>query len=142
MAREKILGGQFKESQCDNINGLLKSALIFLAECPEGSTCFDQRKERIPDVGNSENEIGRRKIGSLRKNALHASTKLTHSLKKRSKRKVEFRVPSFSVEDVRDAEEERAVNAFRQELIAKQLLPDKFDDYHTLLRLDNLFLIV
>ncbi|XP_074591280.1 phosphatidylinositol/phosphatidylcholine transfer protein SFH13-like [Curcuma longa] len=105
-----------------------------ILECPEGSTCFYQIKERIPDVGNSENELGRRKIGSLRKKASHASTKLTHSLKKRRKRKVEFRVPSYSIEDVRDAEEERAVQAFQQELIANYLLPDKFDDYYTLLR--------
>ncbi|XP_074588834.1 phosphatidylinositol/phosphatidylcholine transfer protein SFH13-like isoform X2 [Curcuma longa] len=102
--------------------------------CPEGSICFDQRKERIPDMENSEDELRRTKIGSLRKKALHASTKLTYSLKKRSKKKVDFRVPSFSIEDVRDAEEEQAVQAFRQELIAKNLLPDKHDNYHTLLR--------
>ncbi|XP_042462420.1 phosphatidylinositol/phosphatidylcholine transfer protein SFH13-like isoform X2 [Zingiber officinale] len=100
----------------------------------EGSIYFDQRKERIPDMENSEDELRRTKIGSLRKKALHASTKLTYSLKKRSKKRVDFRVSSFSIEDVRDAEEEQAVQAFRQELIAKNLLPDKHDNYHTLLR--------
>ncbi|WOL19451.1 phosphatidylinositol/phosphatidylcholine transfer protein SFH13-like isoform X1 [Canna indica] len=105
-----------------------------MIECSEGSLSYDERKERIHDVENSEDERRRTKMGSLRKKALHASTKLTHSLKKRGKRKVDFRVPSFSIEDVRDAEEERAVHAFRQELIAKDLLPDKHDDYHTLLR--------
>lgn len=122
--------------------GFSNSVFIFLAGCPEGSICFDQRKERISDMENSEDELRRTKIGSLRKKALHASTKLTYSLKKRSKKKVDFRVPSFSIEDVRDAEEEQAVQAFRQELIAKNLLPDKHDNYHTLLRLVHLFLIV
>ncbi|VAI60286.1 unnamed protein product [Triticum turgidum subsp. durum] len=44
---------------------------------------------------------------SLRKKALHASTKLTHSLKKRGKRKVDCRVPRIPIEDVRDAGEEQ-----------------------------------
>lgn len=87
----------------------------------------------------SEDDRRRTKIGSLKKKALNASTKFTHSLKKRGKRKVYFRVPSVAIEDIRDAEEERTVYAFRQELIAKDLLPDKHDDYHTLLRLVVLF---
>ncbi|CAL9046755.1 unnamed protein product [Musa banksii] len=108
--------------------------MFFLAECSEGSFTYDERKETRPDVENYEDERRRTRIASLRKKALHASTKFSHSLKKRGKRKVDFRVPSFSIEDVRDAEEEQAVHAFRQELIAKELLPDKHDDYHTILR--------
>nr|XP_029118517.1 phosphatidylinositol/phosphatidylcholine transfer protein SFH13 [Elaeis guineensis] len=100
----------------------------------EGSVSCDERKERKSDVEISEDERRRTKIGSLKKKALNASTKFTHSLKKRGKRKVDFRVPSVAIEDIRDAEEEREVYAFRQELIAKDLLPDKHDDYHTLLR--------
>ncbi|XP_008796543.1 phosphatidylinositol/phosphatidylcholine transfer protein SFH13-like isoform X2 [Phoenix dactylifera] len=104
------------------------------AEGFEGSVSCDERKERRSDVEISEDERRRTKIGSLKKKALNASTKFTHSLKKRGKRKVYFRVPSVAIEDIRDAEEERAVYAFRQELVAKDLLPDKHDDYHTLLR--------
>lgn len=62
-------------------------------------------------------------MGSLKKKALNASTKLTHSLKKRGKRKVDYRVSSVSIEDIRDAEEEKGVYVFRHELIARDLLP-------------------
>uniref|UniRef100_A0A1D1XLR8 Sec14 cytosolic factor n=1 Tax=Anthurium amnicola TaxID=1678845 RepID=A0A1D1XLR8_9ARAE len=104
------------------------------AEVPEGPICLDERRERRSDVENSEDERRRTKIGSLKKKALNASSKFTHSLKKRWKRKVDYRTPSVSIEDVRDAEEERAVYAFRQELIGMDLLPDRHDDYHTMLR--------
>lgn len=79
--------------------------------------------------GNSEDERRRRKIGSLRRKAIHA-------LKKRGRRRVDFRFPpaAISIEDVRDAEEERAVAAFRDRLSAHGLLPDKHDDYHMMLR--------
>uniref|UniRef100_A0ACD5V7X8 Uncharacterized protein n=1 Tax=Avena sativa TaxID=4498 RepID=A0ACD5V7X8_AVESA len=78
--------------------------------------------------GNSEDERRRRKIGSLRRKAIHA-------LKKRGRRRVDFRFPpAISIEDVRDAEEERAVGSFRERLAAHGLLPDKHDDYHMMLR--------
>ncbi|XP_062196457.1 phosphatidylinositol/phosphatidylcholine transfer protein SFH12-like isoform X2 [Phragmites australis] len=79
--------------------------------------------------GNSEDERRRRKIGSLRRKAIHA-------LKKRGRRRVDFRFPpaAISIEDIRDAEEERAVAAFRGRLAAHGLLPDKHDDYHMMLR--------
>lgn len=100
----------------------------------EGSFSQDEKRDRRSDVENSEDERRRTKIGSLKKKALNASTKFTHSLKKRGKRKVDSRASSVSIEDVRDEEEERSVCAFRRELIAKDLLPEKHDDYHTLLR--------
>ncbi|XP_008794691.2 phosphatidylinositol/phosphatidylcholine transfer protein SFH13-like isoform X2 [Phoenix dactylifera] len=100
----------------------------------EGVLAYDERKERRSDVENSEDERRRLSIGSLKKKAWHASSRLTHSLKKRGKRKVDYRASSVSIEDIRDAEEECAVYAFRQELISRNLLPDRHDDYHMLLR--------
>ncbi|RLM87728.1 phosphatidylinositol/phosphatidylcholine transfer protein SFH6-like [Panicum miliaceum] len=79
---------------------------------------------------NSEDDRRRRKIGSFRRKAIQALRK------KRGRRRVtDFRFPAaISIEDVRDAEEERAVAAFRDRLAAHGLLPDKHDDYHMMLR--------
>uniref|UniRef100_A0A453D6S3 CRAL-TRIO domain-containing protein n=1 Tax=Aegilops tauschii subsp. strangulata TaxID=200361 RepID=A0A453D6S3_AEGTS len=105
------------------------------SESTEGLFLFDERKDRRSDVENSEDERRRLSIGgSLKKKALNASSKLTHSLKKRGKRKVEHRASSFTIEDVRDEEEERAVFTFQQELLSRNLLCDKQNDYHMLLR--------
>ncbi|KAF5458218.1 hypothetical protein F2P56_022267 [Juglans regia] len=72
---------------------------------------------------------------SLKKKAMSASTKFSQSLKKRGKRVVaDCRFASISIHDVRDPKEEVAVNAFRDALLAKDLLPPRHDDYHTLLR--------
>jgi hypothetical protein len=81
---------------------------------------------------SSEDDRRRRKIGSLPLKAIHALRK------KRARRRVtDFRFPAaISIEDVRDAEEERAVAAFRDRLAAHRLLPDKHDDYHMMLRFD------
>ncbi|KAF8014795.1 hypothetical protein BT93_H0558 [Corymbia citriodora subsp. variegata] len=67
-------------------------------------------------------------------NLASASAKITHSLKKRGRRIADCRYASISVDDVRDAKEERAVEAFRQALITRDLLPPSHDDYHTMLR--------
>ncbi|URE20852.1 CRAL/TRIO domain [Musa troglodytarum] len=100
----------------------------------EGLHILEDRKERRSDVENSEDERRRLTIGALKKKALSASSRFTHSLKKRGKRKDVHRTSSVSIEDVRDVEEERAVYAFRKELISRELLPEKHDDYHMLLR--------
>ena len=71
-------------------------------------------------------------MASLRKKALNASSKITHSLKKRGKRR--SGLPLVSIEDVRDEKDERAVYIFRRELLARNLLPQKHDNYHMMLR--------
>nr|GEY10824.1 hypothetical protein [Tanacetum cinerariifolium] len=100
----------------------------------DGVDTLDEVRERRLDFENSEDERRRSKIGALRKKAINASNKFTHSLKKRGKRKVDYRFPSVSIEDVRDASEEKAVQELRQKLLDKDLLPERHDDYHTLLR--------
>ncbi|KAL0904730.1 hypothetical protein M5K25_026873 [Dendrobium thyrsiflorum] len=94
---------------------------------------FDERRDRILDAEVLEDERRRTRMGSLKKKALSASNKFTHSLKKKGK-KANYRTSSASIEDIRDAQEESTVHAFRLELIARGLLPDRHDDYHTMLR--------
>ena len=114
---------------------------------PEGSEILltqCERKGRRLDGEVSDDESRRTKIGALKKKAFDASTKFTHSFKRRGKRKIDYQFPSISIEDIRDAEEEQAVCSFRQELITQDLLPKEHDDYHKLLRFfstSNLFVI-
>ncbi|XP_061340614.1 phosphatidylinositol/phosphatidylcholine transfer protein SFH8-like isoform X2 [Gastrolobium bilobum] len=106
----------------------------FARPCFEGFSGSDEKKERRSDFENSEDER-RSRIGSLKKKALNASSKFKHSLKKnRGRRKSDGRVSSVSIEDVRDVEELQAVDAFRQSLIMDELLPEKHDDFHVMLR--------
>lgn len=106
----------------------------FPVEGLEGLGFHDENRERKSDFENSEDERRRSKIGNLKKKAISASNKFTHSLKKRGKRKIDYRVPPVPIEDVRDANEESAVCELRQKLIDRDLLPRRHDDYHTLLR--------
>lgn len=65
--------------------------------------------------------------------AKNASSRIKGSLTKKSKKKSNNQVP-IPIEDVRDPEEVNAVGKFRQVLLADELLPEKFDDYFTILR--------
>ncbi|XP_072990174.1 phosphatidylinositol/phosphatidylcholine transfer protein SFH8-like isoform X1 [Typha latifolia] len=105
----------------------------FAIPCFEGFSSHEERKERKSDFEISEDER-RTRIGSLKKKAINASTKIRHSLKKKNRRKSDSRVISVSIEDVRDIEELEAVDAFRQSLLLDEMLPAKHDDYHMLLR--------
>lgn len=101
----------------------------------EGQCSNDEIRERRSDVENSEDERRQySKIGTFKKKAMNASSKFTHSLKKRGKKKIDYRVPSVAIEDVRDAREETAVLELRQRLVERGSLPPKHDDYHSLLR--------
>ncbi|KAG8661467.1 hypothetical protein MANES_01G006200v8 [Manihot esculenta] len=100
----------------------------------DGMGANDEIRERRSDFDNSEDERRRSRIGTLKKKALNASNKFTHSLKKRGKRKFDYRVSSVSIEDVRDEKEESVVLELRQKLLERNLLPSRHDDYHTLLR--------
>uniref|UniRef100_M4EPX0 CRAL-TRIO domain-containing protein n=1 Tax=Brassica campestris TaxID=3711 RepID=M4EPX0_BRACM len=102
----------------------------------EENGALDEIRERRSDFEISEEDERRRsKIGSLKKKAINASTKFTHSLKKRGKKKIDYRFPPVvSIEDVRDEKEESVVLEFRRNLLERDLLPPRHDEYHTLLR--------
>ncbi|GAV84581.1 CRAL_TRIO domain-containing protein/CRAL_TRIO_N domain-containing protein [Cephalotus follicularis] len=103
----------------------------FARPCFEGFSSNDERRERKSDFENSEDDKKIR-IGNLKKKAIQASSKLKPSFKKKNRRKIVTRV--ISIEDVRDVEELRLVDAFRQALIVDDLLPARHDDYHMMLR--------
>ncbi|KAK4793274.1 hypothetical protein SAY86_023709 [Trapa natans] len=106
----------------------------FARPCFEGFSGSDERRERKSDFECSEDER-RTRIGSLKKKAINASSKFRHSLKRKSnRRKSDGRVSAVSIEDVRDLEELHVVDSFRQALILDELLPEKHDDYHMMLR--------
>ncbi|KAK2994140.1 hypothetical protein RJ640_020945, partial [Escallonia rubra] len=98
----------------------------------EGSSGCDDRNRCKPDLEISADER-RTRVGTLKKKAMNASSKFRRSFKKTSRKKTCSRV-LFQIEDARDAEELKAVDAFRQELAMDDLLPPRFDDYHMMRR--------
>ncbi|GAU31223.1 hypothetical protein TSUD_210800, partial [Trifolium subterraneum] len=71
------------------------------------------------------------RVGSFKK-------KLRNSLTRRSRRS-SSKVMSVEIEDVRNADDLKAVDEFRQALVLDELLPEKHDDYHMLLRKGKYF---
>ncbi|MBA0623526.1 hypothetical protein Godav_008984, partial [Gossypium davidsonii] len=118
----------FHETDPSNMSGPLDR---FARPCFEGIVCNDERKDRKSDFEVSEDDR-RTRIGNLKKKAIKASSKFKRSLKNKSSRRKSGL--SVSIKDFRDIEELQTVDAFRQALIAEQLLPARHDDYHMLLR--------
>ncbi|KAM1660992.1 hypothetical protein ACFX2K_003921 [Malus domestica] len=119
------------------------------SECNPSSSCYpirlaampgevvslqEDEKSRTFDFETSEAERRRPRSRSLKKRTSNASLRLTNTLRKRGKRVANCRYASISIEDARDAEEEEAVITLREALVAKDMLPAQFDDYHTMLR--------
>ncbi|GAY40104.1 hypothetical protein CUMW_049460 [Citrus unshiu] len=94
----------------------------------------ENERLRSTDFEICEEEKRRSRSRYLSKKAMSASTRLTHSLRRRGRRVSDSRCAPISIEDVRDAAEEKAVNGFRNALIARDMLPSRHDDYHTMLR--------
>ncbi|CAI9107431.1 OLC1v1006781C1 [Oldenlandia corymbosa var. corymbosa] len=97
---------------------------------PEIVLALEDDKAKRSDLETSEDDKKRARIRSFKKKA----NKLTHTLRKRSKKVAHCRFASISTEEFRDEKEAGAVNAFRQTLIDKDMLPARHDDYHTMLR--------
>lgn len=99
----------------------------------EGCITDEQREKKLGSDFTEDEKLKR--AASLKKRAINASPILKRSLKKRNaRRRSGSRVSSISIDDVRDTEELQVVDQFRQALILDELLPEKFDDYHTMLR--------
>lgn len=83
-------------------------------------------------MGKFEEEKRRIRVRSLKKKTMVASTRLSNTVRRRRVSNCQF--SHISIDEVRDEEEEKAVNEFREVLVEKDLLPNCHDDYHTLLR--------
>ncbi|XP_057725922.1 phosphatidylinositol/phosphatidylcholine transfer protein SFH3-like [Arachis stenosperma] len=90
----------------------------------------DQSIKQGPESEYSDEER-KKKLGSVKKLAISASKNYRNSLKKGRRHS---RVMSVSIDDELDAEELKAVDAFRQVLVLEELLPSMHDDHHTMLR--------
>lgn len=97
----------------------------------EGHARRDEKRECNSDEENSE---GERKVrrGTFKKRAINAGHKFRHSLRRKSRTKSGNHV--VSIEDIRDVQELEIVERFRRCLLDEGLLPERHDDYHTMLR--------
>jgi len=97
----------------------------------EGHARSDEKRECNSDEENSE---GERKVrrGTFKKRAINAGHKFRHSLRRKSRTKSGNHV--VSIEDIRDVQELEIVERFRRCLLDEGLLPERHDDYHTMLR--------
>ncbi|KAJ9551703.1 hypothetical protein OSB04_015748, partial [Centaurea solstitialis] len=91
---------------------------------------FEQVWKKIDSDNSEEDKKARR--NSLKQRAINASNKFRTSFSKKSRRN--SKVMSVVIEDEHDAEDVKAVQTLRQALIEENLLPEKHDDYHMLLR--------
>ncbi|PWA64157.1 sec14p-like phosphatidylinositol transfer family protein [Artemisia annua] len=95
----------------------------------------EDKSTQVYDLGTFGDDKRRVRVKSSKKKSISDSTRPINSVKTRSnKRASNCQFASISIDDVRDEEEEETVNAFRQILIEKDLLLNRHDDYHTLLR--------
>ncbi|XP_030459225.1 phosphatidylinositol/phosphatidylcholine transfer protein SFH6 isoform X2 [Syzygium oleosum] len=102
----------------------------------EGISDSHEEKRELKWELESFGEERRTRMGSLKKKAINASQKFRSSLsvKRRGHRKSDSQVINSPIEDVRDVEEQKIVDEFRQTLISDGFLPPRHDDYHILLR--------
>ncbi|KAF7037292.1 hypothetical protein CFC21_047702 [Triticum aestivum] len=96
----------------------------------EGFTHDDENEESKSDEDNSEGD-NKAKKGSFKKRAISAGNKFRRSLRRKSKKKSGNLA---SIEDIRDVQELETVERFRRCLLDGGLLPERHDDYHTMLR--------
>ncbi|KAM3331824.1 hypothetical protein ACQJBY_027615 [Aegilops geniculata] len=96
----------------------------------EGFTHDDENEESKSDEDNCEGD-NKAKKGSFKKRAISAGNKFRRSLKRKSKKKSGNLA---SIEDIRDVQELETVERFRRCLLDGGLLPERHDDYHTMLR--------
>ncbi|XP_073525734.1 uncharacterized protein [Phyllobates terribilis] len=104
---------------------------LTLSQMPGEIVCNEESRVRNSDMENLEDEPRSNRTKSFRKKA---STKLTHGIRKNCRKTAHCQYAAIALEDVRDSEEEDAVNSLRHILIERDLLPLTLDDYHTLLR--------
>ncbi|KAG8055731.1 hypothetical protein GUJ93_ZPchr0001g30378 [Zizania palustris] len=97
----------------------------------EGFVHDDEKEESKSDEEISEGDK-RAKTASLKKRAISAGNKFRHSLRRKRKKKIGDHV-AF-IEDIRDVQELEAIERFRQCLHDEDLLPERHDDYHVMLR--------
>ncbi|CAO1945670.1 unnamed protein product [Urochloa humidicola] len=97
----------------------------------EGNARSDEKRECNSDEDDSE---GERKVkrGSFKKRAITAGHKFRHSLRRKGRTRSGNHV--VSIEDIRDVRELETVERFRRCLLDEGLLPERHDDYHTMLR--------